>query len=604
MNDITVWQQYAENLYFAFQPIVNIHTGKAYGFEALLRGWQKIGFSSIQALFDAAYEDQVLFTFDMLLRKKAIAAFSGLEFSASVRLFYNIDNRILEMPNYSAGETRCLLNEFGLHPASFNVEIGEKKGYSDHKKARKVLEAYRDQGYRIIIDDFGNGYSGLQLLYHADPSMIKINRFFIEGIDSDSKKKLFVSNIISMAHIMGIQVAAEGVETLSEFYSLRTIECDFVQGYLIAEPKIGIEGLQKRYPAIEELIKNDRRSSRGDQDSITAGLQKLEPIMAHSRIESVLMKFRTTGEHFFPVIDRNHEPVGIISEKNLKQYVYSPFGISLLKNKAAKGELRPFISPCPVVEINTKAEKILEIFSMSLESEGLIVTENNKYKGILGARSLLKILHEKDISMARDQNPLSKLPGNSIITNFISSSINLNNQVYVYFDFDNFKPFNDTYGFRQGDRAIVMFSDMLKALSHRTDFFVGHIGGDDFFAGKECGDFGWEDAIFRIEGIVNNFAHNATSFYSEDERQRGYIFTRDRDGECRKIPLLGVSAAVIHLVDNNNNFDMDDLSELLARLKKMAKKSSRRIAVARVSCNSIYYPDEAVGVPIEKLFFG
>ena len=96
---------------------------------------------------------------------------------------------------------------------------------------------------------------------------------------------------------------------------------------------------------------------------------------------------------------------------------------------------------------------------------------------------MLKILNEKKLALARDQNPLSNLPGNNSIFDYVFQALRDINNVYalIYFDFDNFKAYNDTCGFRQGDRVILLFSELLKSRSLSRDRFIGHVGGDDFF---------------------------------------------------------------------------------------------------------------------------
>ncbi|MDC7124792.1 MAG: EAL domain-containing protein, partial [Spirochaetales bacterium] len=109
VSSIDRWVNGSEKLYYAYQPIVNIHTGYTLGFEALLRGYKEAGFSSIDEVFKTAYEETVLYNLDLHLRELAITTlFEKKEFS-SLKLFYNIDNRVLEMPDYHHGNTDLLV---------------------------------------------------------------------------------------------------------------------------------------------------------------------------------------------------------------------------------------------------------------------------------------------------------------------------------------------------------------------------------------------------------------------------------------------------------------------------------------------------------------
>jgi EAL domain-containing protein (putative c-di-GMP-specific phosphodiesterase class I) len=254
MNPLSdFWLAALSSLTFAFQPIVDIRTGAVAGYEALLRGFAAAGFPSIPALFDASFRDGRLYALDRRLREKALALFVSIPGRDAAKLLYNLDNRITEMPDYSPGYTRELADRFGLEPRSLVFEVSERHEFSDYEAARRVLDAYKAQGFGVALDDFGAGYSGLQLLYYAEPDVVKIDRFFIDGIDRSERKRLFVGQIVRMAALMGIAVVAEGVETAAELAACREAGADYAQGYYVARPAMEIGGLRARYPLGVEL---------------------------------------------------------------------------------------------------------------------------------------------------------------------------------------------------------------------------------------------------------------------------------------------------------------------------------------------------------------
>ncbi|MDC7232593.1 MAG: EAL domain-containing protein, partial [Spirochaetales bacterium] len=210
------WKGICQNLDYAYQPIVNSFTGEVFAYEALLRDWEHCGFSSIFEVFDRAFYDRALYTVDLELRRKAVNKIRNLNRISQKALFYNLDNRILEMPDYSPGNTVEMLNDLGVNKSDFYFEISERHEFSNTSETIAVLDQYKNENFKIAIDDYGSGYSGLQLLYHSEPDVVKIDRFFIDGIDRDQKKKLFAENIVNMSHLMGIKVVAEGIETDQE----------------------------------------------------------------------------------------------------------------------------------------------------------------------------------------------------------------------------------------------------------------------------------------------------------------------------------------------------------------------------------------------------
>lgn len=206
-----------------------------------------------------------------------------------------------------------------------------------------------------------------------------------------------------------------------------------------------------------------------------------------------------------------------------------------------------------------------------------MIVKESKYGGFLHARSLLKILNEKSLQIARDQNPLSKLPGNMVIQDYLATATSGQNGSYhfAYLDFDFFKPFNDTYGFRTGDRAILMCADILRAAFAREGRFVGHVGGDDFFVGFR--DVPHETAMAEVTEAVQKFRSDVESLYSPEDRRNGYIIGPSRSGRREKFPLLTMSGAVLHKPAHRALPGLDSLSALIASAKKAAKESRERV---------------------------
>jgi diguanylate cyclase (GGDEF)-like protein len=577
------YKEFVEKIDFAFQPIVNIHNGMCYGVEALLRNQENIGFSSIGALFDRAFKEGCLFWLDMLLREKVIKKFSTIDIHKKIKLFYNLDNRILRMPDYAPGSTHELQTEYSLDHNSLCLEISERHELFFGLETRNTFNAFKNQTFKIAIDDFGTGFSGLQLLYHSEPDFIKIDRFYIAGIETDPKKKLFVSNMIKLAHILGVQVIAEGIETEKEFYVCHDIGCDFVQGFLIQRPTQRAKEIQYRYEAVAFLNQKNRRETPSDKRLIYNQMEYVEPVCypTHSVLDLVDCFRKQNQKTYLPVVDVNQEPLGIILEKDLKKYIYSPFGMDLLKNKSLGLNPLTFLSKTPITDITTDIEEILEIVSRDKNCEAIILTENGKYIGLLSMLDLLNLVNEKNMAIARDQNPLTKLPGNTIINAHIAHYVDNGQKrnMFVYFDFDHFKPFNDTYGFRKGDRAIMLFADILKEISHRYQMFIGHIGGDDFFASANLEKGQENQYINLIEGIVEKFRQDVLVLYDEEAIKAGYILAKNREGEKVKLPLLSVSAAVLLLGDGKNDFSLEQIAQGLASGKALAKKAVNKVAV-------------------------
>jgi diguanylate cyclase (GGDEF)-like protein len=206
------------------------------------------------------------------------------------------------------------------------------------------------------------------------------------------------------------------------------------------------------------------------------------------------------------------------------------------------------------------------------------VTRDSRYTGLLPAAELLSVVAERNLAEARDQNPLTRLPGNMRVAEVIARKMDdlERRRFFVYFDFDNFKPFNDRYGLRSGDRVIQLFADILRGAFGCSECFIGHLGGDDFFAFSYAPSA--DGALAPVREAAARFRREAASFYSAEDRDQGWIIGRDRSEIERRMPPMTVSAAVV-LVFEGAHLDPDSLSDLLASLKKEAKSSVSHIAL-------------------------
>ncbi len=579
------WISRLKILDHAFQPIVNIHTGNTFGFEALIRGVEAAGFASIDDLFDRAYAEGLLHQVDLFLRQKALEKFSRLENRGRIKLFYNLDNRLLESRDYEGGSTVGLLERYGYSMDDICFEISEKHQFADNGDAASLLAAYHSRGYKIAVDDCGTGFSGLQLLYYTEPDYIKIDRFFVQNMDNDPKKRLVVSTIVNFAHFMGSRVLAEGVETVEEFCLCKEMGCDMVQGYFVQVPTRDMGRLRPSYPMIRELNRRDRRNGPAKDRSLISGeIQYVTPIGSDADIITLFDAFRREEDaSFFPIVNSHGEPLGVVRDTAFKAYIFSKFGRQLMENPNFGRDISRFITRIPIADIHTSVEHLIQTYTQHNNNEGLIMVDDMKYVGFLSTKALLKLINEKNLTLARNQNPLTRLPGNTMIHEYFSHALADVSTGYhlVYFDFDRFKPYNDHYGFRNGDRLILMFAELLKSSGMSGNRFVGHVGGDDFFMGISGGQI--QVVEEEMAALARTFRRNAESFYDRAAVEKGYITALDRDGEQRQIPLITVSVAILELPGGvPRACSIEDASNLIARLKKQAKGSETGLSSAGI----------------------
>jgi len=131
-----------------------------------------------------------------------------------------------------------LLDTHSLPPKYLNIEITEDEAMEDPELIIGKLTQLRSQGIKISLDDFGSGYSTLSYVNRLPIDIIKIDKSLLLNLENDSKNQLIIKLIINMAHSLNIKVTAEGVETEAQLNTLKELQCDFVQGYLIGKPVV------------------------------------------------------------------------------------------------------------------------------------------------------------------------------------------------------------------------------------------------------------------------------------------------------------------------------------------------------------------------------
>jgi GGDEF domain-containing protein len=178
------------------------------------------------------------------------------------------------------------------------------------------------------------------------------------------------------------------------------------------------------------------------------------------------------------------------------------------------------------------------------------------------------LLSQQRIRRIFDNNPLSKLPGNTSIRHAIEQALGSERAV-CYIDINNFKPYNDTYGFSRGDEVLRMVARIMANTVRESagGGFVGHIGGDDFVFIVAL-----EKAELVCKRIIENFNVIIADLFGDQDKIKGYYVAKDRKGVEQKFPLLGISIAVVP-VDKLKIQHAGKVAEIAAELKKVAKKS-------------------------------
>jgi EAL domain-containing protein (putative c-di-GMP-specific phosphodiesterase class I) len=214
----------------AFQPIVDAARRTIYAHEALVRGAE--GESAGSVLGRIGPDD--IYRFDQSCRVAAIRQASAL--GLATRLHLNFLPNAVYNPENCIRVTLAAAEAANMAPASITFEIVEGEKITDVAHVKSIFAHYRELGFLTALDDFGEGYSGFNLLAEIQPDIVKLDLRLVHGIDGDRVRRSIVSGFATIAAELGILVIAEGVETEAESALLLDRGITLQQGYLFARP--------------------------------------------------------------------------------------------------------------------------------------------------------------------------------------------------------------------------------------------------------------------------------------------------------------------------------------------------------------------------------
>jgi diguanylate cyclase (GGDEF)-like protein len=220
-----------------YQPKADLGTGHVASVEALVR-WQHPERGLLPpdtfipiAEYTALMKPLTIWVLDQACRQAATWRDIGLPLAVAV----NVSPRVLvsgDLPDI----VERILTATGLPAALLELEVTETAVVVDPEAARSVLQRLRDMGVRVSLDDFGTGYTSMALLQTLPVSSLKIDRAFVTGMLAGDEDAVVAESLITLAHRLGLNVVAEGVETLAVWNRLRALGCDQAQGYYLARP--------------------------------------------------------------------------------------------------------------------------------------------------------------------------------------------------------------------------------------------------------------------------------------------------------------------------------------------------------------------------------
>lgn len=343
----------------------------------------------------------------------------------------------------------------------------------------------------------------------------------------------------------------------------------FGQGYYIARPNSKFQDISFFLKKdIKKLFNNSNLYYRpsvfgkiGELGSISTTTYYNKPSISQYEL---FKKNPNLGEIF--VLDEQNIVCGILTRKHVFEKYGGEFGYNLSRKISVEEMM---LTNVLTVDENSSIDHVAELAmqrDFDCVYDAIAITRDGKYLKTITVRELLLTSVQLQVSRAIDANPLTGLPGNHEIQRVIKDTYKkISPWSIIYFDLDNFKAYNDAYGFTNGDLMLKALANTLQSCVEE-DSFLGHIGGDDFvMITNTC------DIKSICVSIIETFKKYIETLYSKSDWKQGFILSNDRSGFPRKYPIASISISVL----TNQNYQPSNLEELaskIATIKKECKK--------------------------------
>ncbi|MDY3249005.1 MAG: EAL domain-containing protein, partial [Candidatus Choladocola sp.] len=374
-----------------------------------------------------------------------------------------------------------LTEKYGIDPACLHLEITESAYAENPGQIIETVNRLRQRGFIIEMDDFGSGYSSLNMLNQMKMDILKLDMKFIQNEMAKPLDRSILNYVISMSHGMGLSVVAEGVETREQLERLREIGCDYVQGYYFAKPMPAAE--------YEELLKNQPLSCEATVPKQTRKGNDMRCLLVADENEGFRKKVCAVFEGQYRVLEASDgvsalNCIGSGSEETVSAVILSmtlpddgaAFLMKALRQNPAFWEI-PVLATIPGAEM-------AGAYPLAMETEDFLCKRHPGCDLLRRVERMMGVAasHEREITL-QDEASRDFLTGLFNRRGFQAAMDLLRKEdlplAVCLFDLDDLKKVNDTCGHDAGDRLIQSFADLLRRKTRAKDILCRY-GGDEF----------------------------------------------------------------------------------------------------------------------------
>jgi EAL domain-containing protein (putative c-di-GMP-specific phosphodiesterase class I)/GGDEF domain-containing protein len=560
-----------------FQPIVAFENGAILGYEGLIRGPAGTELEAPFALFSQALAEGCTIALERAAARTCIEAFARLAIDG--KLFLNFSAGAIRQLAAAREDTLALLRDYGIDPQRIVIELTEQSAIPDVAGFAPVIASLRRTGAQFALDDYGTANASMNLWVRLQPDVVKIDRFFIHDIASDPLKFEAVRAMQHFANASGARLVAEGIENEADLIVVRDMGIGYGQGFFFAPPhplparKVtdnARDALRAAHIAV--FPETTRAVSSTSPSGGMASEKMLVPAPAlprHATNNNVLDLFNRLPDLHAVAVVESGEPVALINRRSFMDRYALPYHRELFGKKPCM----QFANASPVmIEKSMTVEQMARLLASDDQrylADGFVITENGKYAGLGTGESLVRAVTEVRLEAARYANPLTFLPGNIPISSHIARLLDNKAGFHAcYVDLNHFKPFNDQYGYWQGDEVLKLAAAVLADACEPTRDFLGHVGGDDFLILFQSDD--WYERVLRAIPLFNE---GAQRFYAPADRLAGGIHGEDRRGNRTFFGFVTMAIGCVHVepASDATLYTSEQIATVAALAKRRAK---------------------------------
>ena len=557
-----------------FQPIASLTDGSIFGHEALIRTPAGCPYSSPDQLFEAARAQGQLIQLELECVRQSLAAWTHSP--GSGKLFLNLSAGAMSAA-LAGDELDALVDAWRATTTTSQgvvVELTEHEHVRDFDALAVAVGRLRRHRISLALDDFGDGRSSLRLWSQIKPEIVKIDKFFSQDLDKHPDKLQTLRALQQIAQTLGSSLVAEGIESAEVLHLVRDLGIRYGQGWALGRPQANpastiasdaLEVLRRRDIAVFP----ERRQRNQQRASAWTLLLEVEPVTPSTTNEAVYARFSADPTLRSVAIVQDGRPLGLLARDRFLDRYAKPYFKEIYGRRACTefANLTPHF-----IDVHFGIEELTAILTSDDQrylTDGVVITENGRYRGVGLGADLVRLVTEARIEAARHANPLTLLPGNIPITQHLRRLLEARREfVACYVDLNHFKPFNDLYGYWRGDEMILLAARTLADCTDPRRDFLGHVGGDDFLV-----MFQSEDWKARSQQIVDLFNARALEMYDAEARQAGGVMAEDRHGVERFHPLTTITIGAV-MVDADMGLSAEDIASAAAAAKRKAKGSN------------------------------